>query len=117
MNTLVVDFQRRVVQGHCLFQFQQIPFLHFSLYQLSLSISFTHRFALLTRHAMIGITYWLVVFTWNRFAFRLGFSFYFVTVAVVLLLMPSLLVYGTSSNKRNREGEKQSHMDHTVFMY
>ncbi|VDK62812.1 unnamed protein product [Onchocerca ochengi] len=48
---------------------------------------------------------------------RLSFSFYFVTTALVLLLIPCLLVYGTSSNKRNSEGEKQLNVDHSVFMY
>ncbi|OZC05246.1 hypothetical protein X798_07806 [Onchocerca flexuosa] len=48
---------------------------------------------------------------------RLSFSFYFVTTALVLLLIPCLLVYGTSSNKQNNEGEKQLNVDHTVFMY
>ncbi|EJW84950.1 hypothetical protein WUBG_04139, partial [Wuchereria bancrofti] len=46
---------------------------------------------------------------------RLSFSFYFVTTALVLLLIPCLLVYGTS-NKRSSEGEKQLRMDHTVFI-
>ncbi|VDO48011.1 unnamed protein product [Brugia timori] len=47
---------------------------------------------------------------------RLSFSFYFVTTALVLLLIPCLLVYGTS-NKRSSEREKQLRVDHTVFMY
>uniref|UniRef100_A0A0R3S2B9 C2 DOCK-type domain-containing protein n=1 Tax=Elaeophora elaphi TaxID=1147741 RepID=A0A0R3S2B9_9BILA len=35
---------------------------------------------------------------------RLSFSFYFVTAALILLLIPCLLVYGTSSSKRSRIG-------------